>query len=78
MIAVGNAVIRKVRAEVRAAAADRHGCIRIRRSDLLDLLDLVAALDAALTDARRQAPTPRFAERFRAQGSVPAASSRRG
>ena len=65
---IEDAAIRKAREDVTAATADRWGCIRIRRTDILDMLDLIAAQDAALDDRDRQLQRraePRFADRLR-------------
>jgi len=58
--------IAQARREIRAMSTDRQGCIRIRRQDCLDMLDLIDALSAEVERLQpRPAPMPRFAQRHR-------------
>ena len=65
---IESAELRRARAQVLEAPADRHGCIRVRRQDVLGMLDVITAQDEALDEAHRKlsirAPT-RFADRLR-------------
>lgn len=75
---IDSAELRKAREDVLAAPADRRGCIRIRRNDILDMLDLIAAQDDALDTLARKAggAAPlRFADRIRI--TAPAATPRK-
>lgn len=65
------ATLRAMRAEIFRRGADSHGCIRIHRSDALDLLDTIEGLHQALDQcearlAEPRAQRPRFSERLRA------------
>lgn len=46
--------IAKARVAALAAPADRAGCIRIRRADVLNMLDLIAAQSTAIETARTE------------------------
>lgn len=56
--------IAKARADVMIAPCDRWGCIRIRQTDILDMLDVIAAQDAALDRAEIKPSPARFFDRI--------------
>ncbi len=56
--------IAKAREDAAAAPADRWGCIRIRRIDVMNMLDVIAAQDAALDRAAIKPTPPRFFDRI--------------
>lgn len=62
--------IRACREQVLDAPADRWGCIRIRRSDVLAMLDLITAQDEALDRLKPAPAPPRFADRLQLRGPL--------